>query len=83
MGAELGFPDVSSESAQVIKQTVAVTKQAPWRALELAATALFLARQNSLSDHEAMSAALELKPHCKSFQAQAKTILAELGLISN
>jgi uncharacterized protein YwgA len=56
-------------------------KGAPWRALELAATALFLERDERLPARAvAMRRAIELKPACEAYQAQAADILAALSL---
>jgi uncharacterized protein len=56
-------------------------KGAPWRALELAATALFLERDERLPDRTtAMRRAIELKPACEPYQGQATDMLATLSL---
>ncbi len=56
-------------------------KGASWRALELGATALFLERDERLPDRgSAMRRAIELKPACQPFLAEADRLLAELSL---
>jgi uncharacterized protein YwgA len=53
----------------------------PWRVLELASTTLFLERDERLSGRdEAMRRAIQLKPACEPFRAQAERLLADLSL---
>ncbi len=51
----------------------------PWRALELAATALYLQDEEALDAAGAMERALSLKPACRSQQATAESIIARLA----
>ena len=48
-----------------------------WRALELAATSLFLSLRGNVPQDEAISKALELKPSTKPFFNEAKSLLSE------
>jgi uncharacterized protein YwgA len=60
---------------------VGVMRDAHWRALELASTALFLQRdQPKLSRDGAMAYAIELKPATVEYRAAAETLLERLSL---
>lgn len=63
-----------------VKQHARTLKDARWRALELAATALFLQRDEGLPRDAAMVRAIELKPPCEPYRAEAEQILATLQL---
>ena len=51
----------------------------PWRALELAATALYLGTEESLDGHAAMERALSLKPACTPHRSAAEAIIQTLS----
>jgi uncharacterized protein YwgA len=53
--------------------------QEPWRALELAATALYLQGEEALDQSGAMERALSLKPGCRTQRATAESIIAKLA----
>ena len=68
-------------SDKLVDEYRATMRAAPWRALELAASAVFLERVGEASDREmAFSKALALKPDCKPFQDDARRVLRELKL---
>jgi uncharacterized protein YwgA len=54
--------------------------QPHWRVLELAATALFVQKEEGLPDrHTAMERALELKPECTDYRSQSEELLQALS----
>jgi uncharacterized protein YwgA len=60
--------------AEVVKEL----NQDSWRALELAATALYLQAEESLDDSGAMERAISLKPACRTHRASAEAIITRL-----
>ncbi len=55
--------------------------KAHWRVLELAATVVFLEKEELATERRnAFSMALRLKPECKVFRERAERLLDELGL---
>jgi uncharacterized protein YwgA len=52
----------------------------PWRVLELAATSLFLQKEEKIADRgRALDRALELKPECTEYRADSERLLQSLG----
>lgn len=54
-----------------------------WRALELAATSLFLSLRGNVSEDDAFLKALELKPSTKPFANEARSLLSEFQVNSH
>ncbi len=52
----------------------------PWRALELAATVIYLEKEESIDRKTAFSRSLAIKGKCAPFREQADSILTSLGL---
>ena len=75
-GAELVQRSPVSDS---LAEVVRGLNQDPWRALELAATALYLQAEESLDDSGAMERALSLKPACRTHRATAESIITRLA----
>ncbi|HVI01762.1 MAG TPA: hypothetical protein VM869_23760, partial [Enhygromyxa sp.] len=65
--------------ADAVQSFMKVSKDAHWRALELAATVVYLERNLTISREAATARALGLKPDCKPYCAEAETLLNELG----
>lgn len=56
-------------------------KDVHWRVMELAATALFVERDEALTVRaEALERAIKLKPACADFRADAERLLGQIGL---
>jgi uncharacterized protein YwgA len=54
---------------------------ATWRSLELAATALYVEREERVSERaEAIDRALRLKPQCAEFRSEAEELLRQLSV---
>jgi uncharacterized protein YwgA len=68
-------PDATEKHAGVLSGT-------HWRALELAATVVFLEREGIANDRaEAVATALRFKPECKNSRDKAEQLLTHLGLV--
>ncbi len=65
----------SDQIAEVVREL----DKDPWRALELAATALYLQEDEALDASGAMERALSLKPACRAQRATAESIIARLA----
>lgn len=64
-----------------IKTFAPTFKEAHWRVLELAATVLFVERDEHIRDRShAMARALELKPACAEWRDEAEALLKKLAL---
>ena len=63
----------------LIAEVVRGLNNDPWRALELAATALYLQVEEVLDASGAMERALSLKPACRTHRAAAESIIARLA----
>ena len=75
-GSEVVKSQPASDSmAEIVRRL----NQEPWRALELAATALYLQAEEALDQHQAMERALSLKPACGTQRASAEAIIAKLS----
>jgi len=76
-----GFAAALSKESRVLVSKVVKRCQAErWRTLELAATIDFVRADERLDFSGAVARALSLKPSCQPYEADAKRVLAELGL---
>lgn len=71
---------VSQETQALVDRLTDVTRGAHWRTLELAATVDFLHREG-MSQQDAMTRALALKPACRPYQSAAEQLLSDLDLV--
>ena len=62
-----------------VAEVIRGLNQEPWRALELAATALYLQAEEALDASVAMERAISLKPACKTHRPSAESIIAKLA----
>ncbi|KYF82965.1 hypothetical protein BE11_24885 [Sorangium cellulosum] len=71
---------VDASTRALVEQVLAICGEAHWRTLELAATIDFLQRTDSLDREAAIREALERKPQCSRYEAEARRLLDALGL---
>lgn len=75
-GSELVKRRPASDSlAEVVREL----NKEPWRALELAATVLYLQAEEALDASGAMERALSLKPACRTHRATSESLIARLA----
>ncbi|WP_437309611.1 hypothetical protein [Sorangium sp. So ce388] len=71
----------ADEMAPPIEQLAPTFKGSHWRVLELAATALFVERDENMVDRsKAIARAIELKPACAEYRSAAERLLKSIGL---
>ena len=73
---------IEQSSMSIIESVVSRTKSEHWRTLELAATILFLQKRDGLELDKATQRAFSLKPACRGYEINARSVLSELQLIS-
>ena len=66
-------------ASDLVVQVVKGLNQESWRALELAATALYLQTEETLDVSAAMERALALKPACRTQRDAAESIIAKIS----
>lgn len=71
---------VDPTTRAIVDDVLSACRSAHWRTLELAATADFLQRADSLDRESAFREALERKPQCAPFEAAARELLQALAL---
>lgn len=71
---------IDAGTRALVEQVLAVCHDAHWRTLELAATIDFLQRADDLDRDTAVREALERKPQCAPYEAEARRLVETLGL---
>jgi uncharacterized protein YwgA len=71
---------ISAKSVALVEQVTSQLRGLHWRTLELAATIDYLEQVEQLSPDEASKRAISLKPACKPYREQARTLLSTLRL---
>lgn len=71
---------LSEATVGAVDRLVVASTHLHWRVLELAATAHFLRRAEGLASDSAQERALTLKPACQPYVADARRLIAQLGL---